>query len=929
MPIVRKFLDWDRPALPAVADWLIGLTSRGKAPVDLAGVMVVVPGRRAGRRLRELLIDRTGGRLIPPATVTAGELPERLYQPQLPFASDLVQALGWVHALRQLEPQVLQCVVTTPPDRRDLGGWLALGEMLQAQHRELAADGLDFGDVVRLGRELPTFAEHARWEVLRDVQALYLKTLDGLALWDQQTARLVAVKQRECRTDRDIVLVGMTDMGATVRAMLDHVADRVTALIHAPARLADRFDAHGCVIPSAWQDVPIDIGAGQVCVVDRPRDQAEQVVRALASFEGRYRADELAIGMPDERLAPYVQRLLKECGVHSRSAIGGTLSQTAPYRFLHAVAEYLGESRTERFASLVRHPDVAAWLTRRGATEGWLTELDRYVQDYLPMRLGGGAWRGSRKKTWRLRSVQRRVEQLVKPLRSAPQPLGEWSAPLATLLLKVYGDVEVERDQSRDRVLLEACESLQRVLERNAAVPASLAPTVSAAEALRLALRQVEHEQLAPPVDEGAIELLGWLELPLDDSPGLIVTGFNEGVVPTSVSADPFLPDSLRARLGVLDNLRRYARDAYALSALLHSREAVVLIAGRRDERGDPLLPSRLYFAADAETVARRVQECYRPAAAGKCVPRAGALTGAWRVGDGAESRFRVPRPSRNRRPADVVRVTAFRDYLASPYRFYLRHVLKLSELDDRVDELSPQAFGTLLHNVLNEFARSDVRDSAEAAEIREFLRNDLQRSADEQFGAPRIMAVDVQIAQVEMRLAAFAEWQAERRRQGWRIVHSEQSTDRSGVPFDLGDGRSVRLHGRIDRIDRHDAEPRWAIFDYKTGEAGRGPDAQHRREGRWVDLQLPLYRHIARAWGVEGDVELGYIILPSDTNQMQAAMASWTDDELRSADETAREVGRRILDGDFWQELDEPPGTLQEFGAVCQDGVLGREVVV
>jgi ATP-dependent helicase/DNAse subunit B len=288
-----------------------------------------------------------------------------------------------------------------------------------------------------------------------------------------------------------------------------------------------------------------------------------------------------------------------------------------------------------------------------------------------------------------------------------------------------------------------------------------------------------------------------------------------------------------------------------------------------------------------------------------------------------------VPRPQRDQPARDVVRVTAFRDYLASPYRFYLRHVLKLAELDDRVDELSPQAFGTLLHSVLNEFARSDVRDSGDAGRIREFLKSDLQRVADEQFGVRRMMAVDVQLAQVEMRLAAFAEWQAERRRLGWRIVHSEQSTDGNGVPFDLGDGRSVRLHGRIDRIDRHDTGARWAIFDYKTGEAGRSPDRQHRREGRWVDLQLPLYRHIARAWGVEGNVELGYIILPSDTNQTQAEMAPWTDEDLRSADETAREVGRRILDGDFWQELDQPAGTLQEFDPVCQEGVLGREVVV
>jgi len=40
--------------------------------------------------------------------------------------------------------------------------------------------------------------------------------------------------------------------------------------------------------------------------------------------------------------------------------------------------------------------------------------------------------------------------------------------------------------------------------------------------------------------------------------------------------------------------------------------------------------------------------------------------------------------------------VTAFRDYLACPYRFFLRHVLKLRPLDDAATELAANQFGDL-----------------------------------------------------------------------------------------------------------------------------------------------------------------------------------------------------------------------------------------
>src|SRR5204862_1555798 len=94
MPIQRVFVDWQRPALAVAAEWLISFARRsGSADsADLRQVIVVVPGRRAGRRLLELLVqqaEEAGVVLSPPQILTEGSFPEQLYTPQKPFANRL------------------------------------------------------------------------------------------------------------------------------------------------------------------------------------------------------------------------------------------------------------------------------------------------------------------------------------------------------------------------------------------------------------------------------------------------------------------------------------------------------------------------------------------------------------------------------------------------------------------------------------------------------------------------------------------------------------------------------------------------------------------------------------------------------------------------------------------------------------------------
>ena len=264
MPIQREFLEWRKPALAGAVEFLRGRFERDGA-LDLSGVIVVVPGARAGRRLLEIVVALADERklvLTPPDVVTPNQFPERLYQPKLRFADPLVQQLAWVRALKSLSAERLSPLAPHLPPAHDALQWLAIGETLGRLHLELAADGLDCQEVLRGADAVEGFAEHDRWKVLCELQRAYLDTLDRLKLWDVQTARLVAIKQREIATDKSIVLVGMADLNQAQRRMIDQIAERVTALIFAPQELADRFDEHGCQPPVQ--------GAG---AIERAREQ--------------------------------------------------------------------------------------------------------------------------------------------------------------------------------------------------------------------------------------------------------------------------------------------------------------------------------------------------------------------------------------------------------------------------------------------------------------------------------------------------------------------------------------------------------------------------------------------------------------------------------------------------------------------------------
>ncbi len=929
-----RYLGWDGPFLPRVADALVD-----EHGPDLGGVVVALPGSRAVRRLEELLAERladAGDAAVPPEMTTAGRLSDRLLVLEAPVAGRLVRTLAWARVLRDRPTDALRPLLATPPSGETFDGWWALASELRSLHGALGGEGLGFDAVRDELRRAGPAGERVRWDLLVELQRAYRGELAALGLEDPHESRRDAVEGGRVDRPRHVVLAGVTEVGRLLRRCLVHLPGAVTALVAAPDSEAERFDELGCVRPDAWPGITVPLERATWRVATGPEGQAEAAADALGALDGRLAAAEITVGVADEEVVPSLERHLASRGVATRRAAGTAVAASPVVALLRAVSRELRQRDFTASSALLRHPDVERHLAADGARLP-AAAADAFAAHHVPRsralsrELPRDDDRHRARRLNAMAEVHRALDRLLGDLGRDPaeaRAVSAWVPSIAGFLGRLHGDRTWDADAlgtgpASERVLAASLSAVGEVLRELAVVPSALgdAMPVTAGEAVDVLLRGLVERTVPEPPDDDAVELVGWLDLAHDTASAVVLTGFNEGRLPAGVRGHAFLPDGLRRRLGLPDDAQRLARDLHALVLLLESGREVTLVSGRRDAHGDPLQPSRLAFHAPDDLVLERV---------GRWLPAGDESRGEARRG--APERRALPVADGHPVP-EALSVTAFRDHLASPYLFYLRRVLRLETVEPPPRELDPLVFGNLAHDVLEAFANGEARDAQDAELIAEDLDARLAAEAARQFGAHPLPAVSIQLERLRYRFRAFAEWQAGWRAEGWRI-HAVEWPPEDTPPATLDvDGEPFGLRGRIDRVDRNERTGEWAVIDYKTGESGDTPKKTHgpRDDGRWTDLQLPLYRVLVQPLldeagaGRDAVVRLGYVPLARRTEATEFAQGDWDEGELASAVECARDVVRDLRAGRLF-ELGDFPDRDPVLAAIAGRGLLAEQ---
>ncbi len=934
---MRRFLGWDRPVLETVVTHLARDWER-KGSLDLSDLLVIVPTRNAGRRLREslaLLAAESNAAVIPPLVTTqnflvaADRIPAEASDGK-PVADRHATRLIWSALLLEIDLDRFRRVFPVDPVERDLTWAMkTAGEILDVRNL-LAESGLDFDSAAETLAERDM--EPIRWTELADLEALAIQRTEKLGFQDETRARLDAVTSGELPAEVARLVVAATpDLRPVTAQALARLADRLPVEILVAADESDQghFDAWGRPLPDHWLDAVIDI--------PRPEESIRQA--ATATLQAELACDLIgdlenpaalvAVGVPDpEVVAPFEQAAIQR-GWSTHDPAGQPVSQHGIYYLVDQTAALVATESFDAVTRLLRCPDFGGTLVSQIGDTGitrFLEHFDELASRCLPDRLDDAIEAAKRNfsKQPELETGLRWVADWVARFRS-----GNFGTTLAAYLGDIFADRTFSPNEQTHGAFSEVADTILDADAAFAATAKAFPGEIGPAQRFQLLLELIRERHLYAEREPEDIDLQGWLELLWEDAPHLVVTGMNDHVVPEAIIGHAFLPDSARRALGVPDNDQRFARDAYLLSALLAARRApghrVDLLFGRRSDGGDPLRPSRLLFQCPDEELPHRTLQFFNGEP-----PTQSPL--AWQLPWKLKPQ---PLPD-DHRLFERLSVTQFKSYLLCPFRFYLQHGLRMEEFDADKTEMDAGEFGTLLHDALDAFAAdSEAAASTDPKVIQAAFEREIDAWLARRYGPRLTTPVLIQREAARRRLAWWSEIEAGQRAAGWRLLETETPLSTDDHPFALA-GRVIS--GRIDRIEEHE-DGRLRVFDFKTHAVYDSGKHRNRtvseyhiapikrtedpesfpewarvenadgKAARWVDLQIPLYR-LALAQRFPGrEIEAGHIALgPTEAEVVLDVWEGLDAELLESAKACAEGVIEAVKARTFWPPAERLP---------------------
>ncbi|QTN30948.1 PD-(D/E)XK nuclease family protein [Akkermansiaceae bacterium] len=906
----RIFLGYDSPFLPNLVSHLLG------DPDTLAHTLVIVPTGQSGRTLRESLAAAAGS-ILAPTVSTPGAM---LHTGDPSLATAWLEKLAWIEALESIAPADWQNFSGLFPVSPASAGGSSDWAVSLASELALLRAGLqeNLHNLFSASKFLASTPESARWEDLSRLEVLVEKLL---ASWGF-TSRSTMLRESFAlpANFHTIILAGVTEMPPCLAKALMETHCDVTAIIAAPESEAQHFSELGLPLePWIIRKLPPH---ASVSIVADPAAQAKCALEAVSATGSP--SPNIALGSADEPTGAALARVFTENGW---SAFHPASAQPLPalVRWLGAWKNWLSKPSSRHLAALLSLPECNPMAN--GKRSANLTTLNR-LRDKHP-------------------TIE--PEEILYRLKNLPPSDEAENSRNGELWLTVSG-LSARREHFLSSTFAEALSShlrdLQPVAESSAATLTAIEDFLAAASPifgivrrsntfwLQTLLSELPAPTARPPADR-AIDVQGWLELLFEPGEHLVICGMNEGFVPARSSGDPWLSENTRKILGLTSDADRHARDAYLLHAMLMMRGntgSAHLICGKNGAGGEPYLPSRLLLQVPRKELPETVRHLFREIAP----PESDLI---WtRDFEWQPPHIEVP---------DHFGVTTLRDYLSCPFRFYLKHLARMSEPAPDRREMDARDFGNIAHHVVENWGKDEEANKlTDPTKLSDYLDSALETAIFREFGKKPPLAIRIQAAAIRQRLEWFAERQAESAAEGWEIVATERG-------FTIPSGK-LTIKGKIDRIDRHRGTGQIRVIDYKTGDVKKGVEGEHRRKitpaaslpshipeagppfhqgfdpkGKpaaflWQNLQLPLY---ALAESSDGGIPIPcYIHLgKTEDNVKFSTWDTFSESDMISAQACADWIVSEIAQRNFWPPAEKV--TYDDYSILSQGRPLAEAI--
>lgn len=787
-----------------------------------------------------------------------------------------------------------------------------------AQGRELAST---VDELLRLGIQPGALKTSASPAVLQlaDIQARYLELLTETGVWDDaQTtwAALEAVSKRE-----KVLVTGYPRIGTADVHFLDAVAAEGSALVlpYHPVNLfvdnkkaAEWLEERGWVV-HLGQEVAATIGervstrfASEGGVAPPPeswayQDQESEVRAVLGRVKALLQADaaaeEIALVVRSERTyGPLIAAIAAEYDLPLQIGYPVPLTNTRVGAWLQLLAHVIHANFPfEGTARLLKHP-LTARLTGDAWTEARKTH-PRGIRAWVEADIGLSTlkWPGTGSRSAYRGHLEAALTDLgvSAALERAPRD--------RTALARFWAELKdspADEVVTRDAFLGELGDLLKEVT-----LPFGYGNGVGLFTPLGVFGGRYKHVFVLG-LAEGA------LPMALRDS-GPLDFFERRDLVQRGVAIETAVDKARRERLSVWALLQT-ATASLALSYPQQLEGQQQLASPVFAELGCPARPAKSPYAASAEE-ARQARLSNGDNNGDPVLTRAhlALVAELGREGHAAPDHFDGVTGVPLDPAAHTFSATQLLRLGQCPFRWYAQHVLKLRELKEAEDDLSPALKGKLYHKVL-ELAALE-------AMARDGRREGLVTALEASFVA----------AEEAVELPVLSTWTA-RRDEHLRVLQRAVE-DASFLPeghtiialertFTV-EWEGLIIEGVIDRID--ETPQGLVVTDYKT----RGSPLKGAKDASGkttVDVQLPLYLHAVKEGLFPGDAVAGGLYF-SLTKREQRVIGRFSDkpESAAALSELARHVHTSLGSGSFPVSPDQAGHACAscDFDLMCRKG--------
>ena len=651
--------------------------------------------------------------------------------------------------------------------------------------------------------------------------------------WDSMTDSTTGEDHPQYRLKCMMDALGLTcsDVSAwrseTVR---DTPRNRLISLALRPAPVTDQWLTEGPALGKLAE------ATSGLTLLEAQDPRQEAVAIALCMREAVEDGKTASLVTPDRNLARQVGAALKRWGLVPFNNYGESFLNSLPGRLLHSAAGLLGEN--------LDPVALVALLKNALVHDGEGKQLHLRMTKDLEMRLRNRAYDAS-------------VNDVVHGLLNDPELAADeqaWCVWLrkcldlaagtsAGTLLEIADRHEqlvtllstgsqaeeggMSRQTEAGRVAVDIIESMKR--ESDAAGQIDCPDYVNLFTWLA-ARKDIWQPFVAHPL----LTIQDTIDARMQSPDLVIAAGLNDGTWPRKTGPDPWLNREMRQQIGLLLPDRITGLLAHDFQQAVSAERVVLSRCVRNIDT--PMVPSRWLsrlvgllsgLKGDGEQALAEMRE-----RGNQIIQKVRLMEEPRRLL--APEQRPHPRPPVSLRP-NRLSVTAIRTLSTNPYEIYARYILRLRELNPLGNDSQAHRRGTIIHNVLRQFAEI-TRNSPDLC-----TAEALMELAEQEFNSAELPAHArrLWLAQLGRLADEFVEQELGRRQDGaspWLLEASGEFTF-----ADL----EFTLTARVDRVDRCGDE--FFLYDYKSGAI------PNKSQINRYDKQLPLTAMLLEHGGFQG----------------------------------------------------------------------------